>query len=366
MNKLINIFRKLQVLSVLLIPLISIIFIILLVLLLSDTPLKTLYYYFMGPFVNIFHFGNMFNASVPFIIGALGITSAMKAGSLNLGGEGQVYLGAFLSTIIALYFSKSFIGQQMGIFASIIAIICGSFFSAIASAFSGYCKAKWNANELITSFLLSCAIIPIVNFLVTGPFADPDTSLLSTGKIAENMRFALILKPSALNASVFAAILLAALIHIFLFKTRTGYEIRITGLNEMFARYGGINTKFYTVLTMAISGFMYGLAGSAVVFGTNYAVIKDFSSGLGWSALTTALFAGFSPLAIIPCALFLSWINAGARIAMQNSDITFEIAYIVQAVIFILSTSFIVKNSVLKEKLLTDIKNFHFFKKRNI
>jgi simple sugar transport system permease protein len=118
----------------------------------------------------------------------------------------------------------------------------------------------------------------------------------------------------------------------------------------MFARYGGINTKINTVLALALSGFLYGLAGSISVLGTHHAVIKEFSAGFGWGGLTVALIARFSPAAVIPCALFLAWINSGARIAMQNTGLTYEVAIIVQAVIFILSTSFIIKVSIFRSK----------------
>jgi simple sugar transport system permease protein len=120
--------------------------------------------------------------------------------------------------------------------------------------------------------------------------------------------------------------------------------MRITGRNVLFARYGGINTKLNTILALAISGGFYGLAGSLAVFGTHHAVIKEFSTGLGWNALAVALIAGFYPPAIIPAALFFAWIGAGARIAMQNTGLTYEVASIVQAVIFFLSTSLAIKN----------------------
>jgi len=351
MNKFKNIFSKLYIFSIIFIPLTSILLIIILVCMLSKTPSDTLYYFFIGPFSSIFHFGNMLNSSVPVIVGALGIIIAMKAGSLNLGGEGQVYLGAFVSAVIALHLSQeaSFLPAVL---AAVIAITAGSLISGAAAAFCGLCKAKWKTNELITSFLLSCAIIPIINYLVTGPFMDTQTSLLSTKKIADNMRLQLILKPSGLNISIYFALVLVMITHFFMYNTKTGYRFRITGLNEMFARYGGINIKINTVLAMALSGFMYGIAGSLVVFGTHYAVIKEFSSGLGWSALTAALFSGFSPLKALPCALFLSWISSGARIATQNTDLAYEIAHIIQAVIFILSTSYLVKNNSLKEIFL--------------
>ncbi|MDR0322080.1 MAG: ABC transporter permease [Treponema sp.] len=323
----------------------SLLALVLLVFLLSDMPFRALYFFFLGPFRNLFSFGNMLNAAVPLIFGALGVTVAMKAGSFNLGGEGQVYLGAFITTIVALALWK------LGVIGMIIAALCGAVASAILSAFSGFCKAKWNTNELVTTFLLSCAVIPIINYLVSGHFLDPETSLISTKKIAETMCLPLILKPSSLNTGFFLVLIFVFIVNYFLTRTRTGYEIRMTGNNELFARYGGINTKFNTILSMAISGGLYGLAGSIAVLGTYHAVIKEFSAGLGWSGLTVALIAGFSPVAVIPCALFLAWINAGARIAMQNTGLTYEIAYIVQAVLFFLSTSLVIKNIFERRKM---------------
>jgi len=318
---------------------IAILILLILIFLLSDTPLRAMYFFFLGPFRNIFNFGNMLNASIPFIFGALGIIIAMKTGNLNLGGEGQVYLGAFLTIVIALPLSS------FGIIAGLIAVFLGSLGAGAIAGFSGFCKAKWNTNEFITTFLFSCAVIPVINFFVTGPFLDPNTSLISTAKIAENMRLPLILKPSNLSAGFLIAFVFAILTHFFINKTKMGYEFRMAGHNELFARYGGINTKLNTVLALVLSGFMYGLAGGISVLGTHYAVIKEFSAGLGWSGLTVALIASFSPAAVIPCALFLAWINAGARLAMQNTGLTFEVAYIVQAVIFFLSTSLVIKNA---------------------
>jgi len=336
-----NIFLRIKILfrSALIIPLIAVLFLVLLIFILSDAPARTLYFFFIGPFRNLFNFGNMLNSSVPYIFGALGIIISMKAGHLNLGGEGQVYLGAFITIITALAL------DTFGISGAVIASAAGVLSAGALSAFSGFCKAKWNANELITTFLLSCAVIPVINYFVTGPFLDPQTSLLSTKKIAENMRLTLILKPSNLSSGFIIAVLFVFIIWFFLGKTKTGYELRMAGHNEMFARYGGINTKRNTVIALFLSGCFYGLAGSAAVIGNHYSVIKEFSAGLGWSGLTTALIAGFSPAAVIPCAVFLAWINSGARIAMQNTGLTFEVAYIVQAVIFFLSTSLLVKNS---------------------
>jgi simple sugar transport system permease protein len=238
--------------------------------------------------------------------------------------------------------------ETLGPQAALIALLAGACFAGTAAAVSGICRAKWNTSELITSFLLSNILVLLVNFMVTGPFLDPQTSLQSTRKIAAAFRLPLILPPSNLSVSVFIALGAAVGTHIFLARTKFGYELRMAGVNEIFARYGGINTKINTVLAMFLSGAFYGIAGGLAVFGTYYGTVKEFSAGLGWNGLAAALVARFHPLLIIPASLFFAWISAGGKIAMQHSDITFETAAIVQSVIFFLAASKVLRSSFMK------------------
>jgi simple sugar transport system permease protein len=330
--------------GIIIIALIALLVLVALACILSKTPGRTLFFFFIGPFRNVYSFGNMLNSAIPLIFGGLGVSIAMQAGSLNLGGEGQIYSGAFIATITAL--PLAFLGFSGGL----ISILAGAFFAGVLAALSGFCKARWNTNELITSFLLSNAMILIVNYLVTGPFHDPETNLQSTRKIAANLRLPLLLPPSNLSVALVIALVSAAAVYLFLKRTRLGYEFRISGANEIFARYGGINTRLNTVLAMFFSGALYGLAGGLCVFGSYYQTVKEFSAGLGWNGLAAALVAGFNPVAIIPASLFFAWISSGAKIAMQNSDITYEIASIVQSVIFFLVTSMVLRSLFSKKE----------------
>jgi simple sugar transport system permease protein len=324
--------------GVTLIIIISMAVMALMVLFLSGDPAKTLACFFLGPLWNTYYFGNMINGAIPLIFGGLGVSVAMRGGNLNLGGEGQIYSGAFVTAI------ASFALRPLGAAGAGIALLAGSVFAGAAAGFSGFLKEKWNTNELITTFLISNVLILFTNYCVTGPFLDPETSLQSTRKIAESWRLPRILPPSNLSAALFCALAATVLVHIFLYRTRTGYETRLCGINPWFAKYGGINTGRNTVLVMFISGALYGLGGGMAVYGAYYAVMKEFSSGMGWNGLAVALLARSKPAAVIPAAIFFAWIGAGARIAMQFSDVTFEIASIVQSVIFFLVSSALLRD----------------------
>lgn len=311
----------------------ALIFLFLLAMLLSDTPWQTLYYLFVGPLQSRYDLGNLINAAVPLLLGGLGVSLAMQGGAFNLGGEGQIYAGAFVSTIVSVALGN------LGVMGGVFGICCGVTTAALLSALSGILRLKWETNELITTFLLSNATILVINYLVGGPFADPQTNLIATRKIPEALRLTRILEPSNLNTSLLFALTFVVLVHLYLYHSRSGYELRMYGLNRKFAIYGGINANVYEIWPLFLSGAFYGLAGSLAVFGTYFTTFKEFSTGMGWNGVAVALIARFKPSAAIAAALFFAYIEAGSRSAMLHSDVTLEISSIVQATVFLLVTS---------------------------
>jgi simple sugar transport system permease protein len=323
--------------GMLLILAVSLLAAVLLIFILSKEPVKTLALFFLGPLRNTYYFGNMINSAIPLIFGGLGVSIAMRSGNFNLGGEGQIYAGALVTAVIALAL------EPLGYAGALIALLAGMLLAGLAAAFSGFCKVRWNTNELITTFLVSNTLILITNYFVTGPFQDPGTNLLSTRRLPERFQLPQILPPSNLSAAVFFALIAVVLVWVFLYRTRLGYEIRISGLNLIFARYGGIGTSFSVVVSMFLSGALYGLGGGLAVYGTYFSVVKEFSQGLGWNGLAVALIARSRPALVVPAAVFFAWIGSGARMAMQFSDVTFEIASIVQSVLFFLVSSVVLR-----------------------
>jgi simple sugar transport system permease protein len=330
-------------LGMLLIVAVSLIGAVLLSFWLSDTPALTLRSFFFGPLQGLYFFGNMINGAIPLVFGGLGVSIALKGGTFNLGGEGQIYAGGFVATIVAIAL------EPLGLAGALLALLAGSLVSGIIGGLSGLFRMKWDTDELITSFLVSNVVLLVIDYLVGGPFMDRTTNLIATGKIPVSYRLPRILEPSNLSAALYVALLAVVLVHIYLYKTKSGYELRLCGSNRTFARYGGIRVQRYTVLPMALSGAFYGLGGGIAVFGTYYACIKDFSSGMGWNGLAVALIARFKPSAVIPAALFFSYIESGARNAMIYSDVTFELASVVQSVVFFLVSSMVLQQLFVKK-----------------
>ncbi len=308
--------------------------VILLIFLLSKMPAKTIYAFFIGPFSNKYYLGNMLNVAVPLIFTGLGIAVAFKSSVFNLGGEGQVYAGGLAATIACLA-----IPHAPGLVGMALALVAAATVSAAIAGFSGFFRMKWDADEMISSFLLSAAVALVCNYFITGPFDDPNNNILSTYPIAKQFGLLKIFPPSKLNVSAFLAIAAAILVYIFMNKTHAGYEMRMCGLNREFSRYGGIKVSRYLVLPMILSGALHGLGGGLMVLGTYQAAIKGFSFGMGWNGIAVALIARNNPLGVLPAALLFAYLDAGAKSAMLGGDVTFEIASIAQSFIFYLVTA---------------------------
>jgi len=305
-----------------------------LILLLSRTPGKTLAAFFVGAFRNSYYFGNMLASAVPLVFTGLAVAVAFKSSVFNLGGEGQVYAGGLAATAVCLA-----LPALNGYLGGIAAIAAGMAVSGILAGLSGFFRMKWNADEMISSFLLSSAIILVVNFFITGPLDDPNNNLLATLPVGKQYALLRIFPPSKLNVSAFFALATAALVWFFMARTHAGYEMRMCGLNREFSRYGGINVSTYLVLPMVIGGALNGLAGGLLVTGTHGAAIKGFSGGMGWNGIAVALIARNNPLAVVPAALLFAYLEAGAKAAMLHGDVTFEIAAIAQSFIFYFVTA---------------------------
>jgi len=307
---------------------------VLFLLIFSQDKGESLYYFFAGPFLNSLSVGNMLSSFTLLTFSGLAITVAFRADVFNLGGEGQIYIGALSATALLLRFPE-LSGPWGIVLATLAAILAGGLLAGI----SGWLKARWDVDELISSFLLSGGMIHVTDYLVTGPMSDPGSYLLTTASIGEAFHLTRLLPPSNLNSSIFGALAAVAAMTFFLYYTKQGYELRICGMNREFAHYGGLNTSSYIILPLFISGAIMGLAGSSAVMGIHHSTIKGFYSGIGWNGIAVALIAGTNPVAVIPSAFVFAFLNQAASTAMIKADFPFELGGLVQAVVFLLISS---------------------------
>jgi simple sugar transport system permease protein len=326
--------RGLNLIKTLITIAISLVIGIITIALTSSEPLNAIDAFFRGPFSNSYFFGNMLASSIPLILTGLAASIAFSASAFNLGLGGQVYFSALVGTYLAVKLSS------LPVFLLIIIVLAvSSLAGGLLAALSGYLKAKWNVNELISSLLVSYTIIYVTDFFVEGPFKDPMAGLSASPYFSNNLMLSKILPPSQLHTGIFIAVGIVIFMYFVCKKSNLGFELYITGRNKHFSRYAGISIGKIMVISMMISGILAGLAGIIDVFGIHGRVIRGFSAGYGWNGIAVALIARNNPILVIPAALFFAFLESGANVGSLLSDITPEVARIIQSVVFYLVTA---------------------------
>ena len=300
----------------------------------STDPGKALYFFFLSPFLDTYRFGNMLNSIVPLAFCGLGMAAAFRASAFNLGGEGQIYAGALAATVIGIG-----LPGLPGVVGVVFCLAGGAAAGAVLGGVSGLLKARWDVNELLSSYLVSAVVVLLVDYLITGPLDDPASNLLATPTLPPHYWLMQIMAPSHLNIGLFVVIAGGLLLSVLLFRTKWGFKLRLCGLNREFARYGGLHTGLYLLAAMAISGAYAGLAGGVAILGTYHASIKGFSAGIGWNGIAVALIGRNRPAGVFLASLLFAYLEAGAQASLLHSGVPAEVASLAQAVVFYLVTA---------------------------
>ncbi len=302
----------------------------------GDSPAATLALFFSRPFSSWWHFGNLLNYAALLMIAATGSALALRSGSLNLGGEAQVYAPALVT---ALILSSGRLPSGLSPLEAALpfaaAALAATISGAALAAIPALLRAKRGVSELLSSFLFSAAALPVLDYLVGGPLRDQSKNLLATPAISEAVRLPPLVEPSLLNASFFVALAVAGGFALFLTRTKAGFRLGVTGVAPEFARFSGFDTGRISATALTASGALHGLAGFFSVTGTWYLCHQAHSGGMGWSALAVALMAGKSPYAIVPAALVFSWIETASDSALMSTRFSFDSTSIVQSILLL-------------------------------
>ena len=322
--------RLADALSLLTVVLIAVAGGVLIILLTSDEPQRALAAFFAGPFSNRLFFGNMLQAATPLLVTGLGLTVAFRAGAVNLGAEGQIYIGALAGTALLLL-APGATGWLL-LAAIPAAMLAGALFAGLA----GWLRTRFGATEVITTYLIGAILIQLFDFLLRRYLVDPGAGFPATESLPASLRLPRLLLPSNLNASFIIALLLAVLVWWLLYRTVFGYELRGTGANPHASRYVGIPVARSFVLALAISGALAGLAGMFEVAGVHGRLVTGFSNNIGWNGITVALIARLHPLGVVPAALLYGYLEVGANSSALMAGVSPRIAAIIQSLIFYL------------------------------
>nr|WP_194949291.1 ABC transporter permease [Actinomyces trachealis] len=269
--------------------------------------------------------------AIPLIIGGLGLGFGFRAGLFNIGGQGQVILGAMAAVWVG--FSMSLPPVLHTLFALFMAMLAGALYAGLA----GLLKARTGANEVIVTIMLnSIAFLALGYALSQESWQVPGSKQPQTPNVASSAAFIKLLPaPFKLHAGIIVALLAVVVFWWLLDRSTIGLQVRAVGANPDAARTAGIPVGGITTLTMAISGAFLGLAGANEALGTIGYVSRGVAGSIGFDAITVALLGRNKPLGTLASGLLFGAFKAGGY-TMQAKGVPVDMILILQSVIVLL------------------------------
>lgn len=271
-------------------------------------------------------------ASTPLIFAGLAISISFRAGMFNIGGTGQVLLGALGATLAAFTLQ----GQVPSFVILLVALVTGTLFGAFWGFIPGFLKARTGAHEVITTIMLNYVAAQVVFFMLRSPtLRQPG----STAPVSKNMSTFVDVPPILdlpairLDYGFVFALVMAAAVSFLLFRTTKGFELRAAGFNMTAARYAGMSAGGSMMLAMALSGALCGMAGSFLAVGTVGQLSLDIDGGVGFNAIALALLAGLRPGGVVLAALLFGALSNGGKLMGIQSGIPFDLLTFIMALV---------------------------------
>ncbi len=274
-------------------------------------------------------FGNTLEYTMVLCMTGLACALGARVGIFNVGGEGQLYLGAIVSAYIGVLLAGCAWWIAIPV-AALGAMVAGGLYAWVP----GVLKVKCKVNEVITTIMLNSIAIYFCTFLSTGPWKTSQGNRVSgTETLVPDLQFTRLINGSSLTTAVFAAAVIAFLVWYVMSKTATGYEMKLTGQNRRFAFFSGLKVDTITIGAMTISGAMCGLVGMFEVYGVKGSYQDGISKEFYFDGLLVAMIMRYNPVGIIFMSLLFAALRIGASGMELNAGVPGEVYRIIQSVI---------------------------------
>jgi simple sugar transport system permease protein len=283
-----------------------------------------------GAFGNLNALGESLVKTVPLIFTGLAYATAARSGLVNIGAEGQLYMGGFLAALAGGYIT----GLPPVIHLP-LAVLAGFTGGGLWGLLAGWLKVKFGAGEVITTIMLNYIAQYWVGFLVGGPMKAPPGTFPQSLPVGHTAILPRILPGTRLHLGIILALFCVYGFYFFLWRTVKGYETRVAGINPEAALYAGMDPSKTMLLGMFLAGGFAGLAGASEILGVQLRLIANFSPGYGFDGIAVALLGRNSPAGVILAALLFGVFRAGANSMQRVSGVPVSVVNIIQALVIL-------------------------------
>ena len=264
----------------------------------------------------------------PLLLTALAVAVPSRIWLINVGGEGQLFVGALCASAAALSLSDWPRVPLLAVMA-LSGFAGGGAWAAVAAVL----RARGWASETISTLLLNYVGILLVQYFVFGPWRDPEGVNYPQTAAFPDAAIVPSLPGSRVHAGLLAGLLALAAFAFIVSRTRWGLELRAIGGNVEAARRLGLPVTRYVIVLMIVGGGLAGLAGMAEVSAIQGRLRPSLSPGYGYTGFLISWMAGGHPLGILAAAFLLAVVTAGGDILQMTQAIPGSVVNILMAAI---------------------------------
>lgn len=315
------------------------------ILLLGHNPIKVYWSMLLGSFGSLYRIQEAIIKTIPLTVTSLGIAVAFRMKFWNIGAEGQIFMGAFAASYFALNFST----LPKPVLLTVMAL-AGALLGGLWALIPAFFKAQFGTNETLFTLMMNYIALKWVTYLQYGPWKDPAAS--GFPKIATFADSAVLPKLFGIHSGWLIALVLVAVIHIFINRTKKGYEISVVGESENTARYAGMNVKKIVLAAILLSGGLCGLSGMIQSSAVNNTLAIEVAGGVGYTAIITTWLAQLNAPAILVASFLFAVLVQGGSFIQTAFQIPQAAASIIQGMIlfFVLGSEFFIQYRLVLSK----------------
>lgn len=296
---------------------------------LGKDPVRGLQVFFWDPIKTPYALSELMVKATPLLIIALGLAVCFRSNVWNIGAEGQFVIGAVTASGVALMADS-----QTGSWIIAAVLIAGVAGGMLWAAITAFLRDRFNANEILVSLMLVYVAIQLLNFLVYGPWKDPQGYNFPQTKTFEAVtQMPRLMDGSRITIGLILALVGAGAVWVFLFRTYAGFAQTVGGLAPAAARYAGFSSRRALWTALLISGGAAGLAGALEVAGPIGQLTPYVPAGYGFAAIIVAFVGRLHPVGMVFSAILMSMFYIGGELAQSRMGLPKSITGVFQGLL---------------------------------
>ncbi|MBT3331585.1 MAG: ABC transporter permease [Rhodospirillaceae bacterium] len=308
---------------------------------LGQHPPAVLYAFFVQPISSAYGLAELTVKATPLVLCAIGLSFGFRANIWNIGAEGQLTLGAIAGGGVALW-----AGENAGPWVLPAMMLAGLLGGAAWAAIPAYLKTRFNANEILTSLMLTYVALLLLSYLVHGPWKDPQGySFPQSRMFADSALLPLLTMGTRLHLGAPVALFVALAAWWVMARMFIGFQIKVVGLTPAAAGLAGFSVRRLTWITLLTGGALAGLAGLFEVAGPIGQLLPSISPGYGFTAIIVAFLGRLHPVGILLAGLLIALSYLGGETVQIELGLPLAVAGVFQGMLlfFLLATDVLVR-----------------------